>query len=119
MCIFVTAMTYYFACCRDGTFKERQAEGTHKKRAKRQSRRIGGVCVSRMYVTRTSNAVSVKYITTHTNHDLSLQQAKHLPLPKDVKDGITIKLSLGIPTDRILDGIMSYNGCNLTCIYFP
>ena len=92
-------------CCRDGASREKNAVTGDKKRAKRQSRKIDAVCVSRMYATRhRSGVVSVKYVSSHTNHDLSLTQAKFLPLPKDVKDGIAIKLSLGIPIDRILDG---------------
>lgn len=79
-----------------------------KKRAKQQSRKIDAVCILRMYATcRHSGVVSVKYVSSHTNHDLSLAQAKFLPLPKDVKDGIAIKLSLGIPIDRILDGTVT------------
>ena len=59
-----------------------------------------------MYATHQSNGtVKVKYISSHTNHDLSLAQVKFLPLPQDVKDGIAIKLNVGIPIDRILDGM--------------
>ena len=96
---------FYFACCRDGISREKTAATTTNKRAKRQSRKLNAVCISRMYVTRYSSGnVRVKYVSSHTNHDLSLAQVKFLPLPKDVKDGITIKLNIGIPIDRILDG---------------
>ena len=46
--------------------------------------------------------VSVKYVSSNTNDDLFLAQAKFPLLPKDVKDGIAIKLILRIPTDQIL-----------------
>ena len=46
----------------------------------------------------------MKYVSTHTNHDLSLAQLKFIPLPKDTKDSIAMKLNLGIPIARILDG---------------
>ena len=97
-------MRFYFACCRDGTARESVKK---KKRAKRESRKINAVCISRMYVTLQSNGiVRVEYISSHTNHDLSLSQVKFLPLPKETKDSIAIKLNLGIPIDRILDGML-------------
>ena len=104
-------MKYYFACCRDGVPREntKQSSASTKKRAKKQSRKINGVCISRIYATQVSNGtVKVKYVASHTNHDLSLAQAKFLPLPEDVKDGVAIKLNTGIPIDRILDGMYSY-----------
>ena len=104
-------MRFYFACCRDGTARESVKK---KKRAKRESRKINAVCISRMYVTLQSNGiVRVEYISSHTNHDLSLSQVKFLPLPKDTKDSIAIKLNLGIPIDRILDGMLK--ACTCTC----
>ena len=104
-------MTFYFACCRDGRVRESSTtSNSTKTRARRESRKINAVCISRMYVTRqSSGAVGVKYISSHTNHDLSLAQVKFLPLPKDTKDSIAIKLSLGIPIDRIMDGTLKYN----------
>lgn len=76
-----------------------------KKRAKRPSRKIDGICISRMYAKRCSSGrVEVRYISSHTNHNLSLEQAKFVPLPKDVKHSISLKLSQRIPIDRILDG---------------
>ena len=69
------------------------------------SRKIEAVCISRMYATlHRDETVTVKYVSTHTNHDLSLAQLKFIPLPKDTKDSIAMKLNLGIPIARILDG---------------
>ena len=48
--------------------------------------------------------MGAKYVSSHTNHDLSLAQVKFLP--KDTKDSMAIKLNLGIPTDHILDGML-------------
>ena len=100
---------FYYACCRDGAARESvTSRSSGKKRERRESRKINAVCISRMYVTLHSNElVRVKYISSHTNHDLSLAQAKFLPLPKDTKDSIAIKLNLGIPIDRILDGMLT------------
>ena len=82
-----------------------------KKRAKRQSRKMDAVCVLRMYATHCHSGVkSVKYVSSHTNHDLSLAQAKFLPLPKDVKMALpSSSCSLGISIDRILDGTVTQN----------
>jgi len=99
------ALKYYYVCCRDGVARKNCTESKGKKRAQRESRKINGVCISRMYATYASDgSVRVKYVTSHTNHDLSLEQSKFLPLPKDVKDDIAIKLNMGIPIERILDG---------------
>ena len=67
------------------------------------------MCISRMYVKCCSTgSVEVRYISSHTNHDLTLEQAKFVPLPKDVKDNISLKLNQGIPIERILDGKYMY-----------
>ena len=101
----VPVLKYYYVCCRDGVARKHCTESKGKKRAQQESRKSNGVCISRMYVTHASDeSVRVKYVSSHTNHDLSLEQSKFLPLPKDVKDGIAIKLNMGIPIERILDG---------------
>ena len=113
-------LTFYFACCRDGTARESSTtSNSTKRRAKRESRKINAVCISRMYVTlKASGTVVVNYISSHTNHDLSLAQVKFLPLPKDTKDSIAIKLTLGIPIDRIMDGTSKhYSTCTYTYVH--
>jgi hypothetical protein len=58
-----------------------------------------------MYVTEyLDGKVEVKYISAHSNHDLGNAELPHLPLPKGVKEEIAIKLSLGIPSERIMEG---------------
>ena len=46
--------------------------------------------------------VLVLYISAHTGHDMG---AKHLRLPKSTKETIALKLSEGIPTQRIIDDL--------------
>ena len=69
-----------------------------------------------MYATRHSDdTVLLKYISSHTNHDI--MEVKFLPLPKDVKEGISIKLGLGIPIERILDGTVFISFAKATYQY--
>lgn len=98
-------LKYYYACCRDGAPPKKYHLTSIKPRTKRQSRKIGDTCISRIYAKHKANGVVlVEYISSHTNHDLSLEQSKFLPLPKDVKSTIAMKLNMGIPVERILDG---------------
>ena len=63
------------------------------------------VCISRMYVTEYLDCrVEVKYISAHSSHDLGTTELPYLPLPKGVKEEVAIKLSLGIPPERIMEG---------------
>ena len=57
-------MMYYFACCRDGSCRQRKAgSSTCKVRAKRQSHKIDGICISRIYVRRFSTGrMHARYI---------------------------------------------------------
>ena len=48
--------------------------------------------------------VEVKYISAHHGHELGLCELSCLPLPPSVKESVAIKLSQGIPPERILDG---------------
>ena len=48
--------------------------------------------------------VEVTYITAHTNHDLGMKELPHLPLPDSVKKEVALKVSQGIPSERIKDG---------------
>ena len=52
-----------------------------------------------------SGQISVKYVSAHTSHDLGPQELKHLPLPESTKAEVSSKISLGIPPERILQGI--------------
>ena len=58
-----------------------------------------------MYVTEyLDGKVEAKYFSAHSNHDLGNAELPHLPLPKGVKEEITIKLSLEILPERIMEG---------------
>ena len=48
--------------------------------------------------------VSVQYITTHTNHGLSLADTKYLPLPQSIREEVGDKFARGILLERIMDG---------------
>ena len=61
-----------------------------------------------MYVTASTNGhVEVKYISAHTAHELGTSELPHLPLPKGVKEEVALKISTGIPSERIMEGIYS------------
>lgn len=49
--------------------------------------------------------VEVQYITAHTNHQLGAVELPHLPLPKSTREEVALKVSKGISSQRILEGI--------------
>ena len=63
-------------------------------------------CLARMTVIKNlaSNEVTVTYIATHTNHQLSVNENKFLPLPQSVKKEVEEKFSRGVSIERIMDG---------------
>ena len=78
---------------------------TSQARKHRGSRKVEGYCISRMMVTREkSGKVSVKYTRTHTNHTPGISEAKHLPLPLNVKQEVREKYEQNVQLDSILDG---------------
>jgi len=46
------------------------------------------------------------YVTAHTNHQPGPGEDAHLPLPKSIREEIAIKLSNGIPPERIMEGMV-------------
>lgn len=58
--------------------------------------------------------VNVKYIATHSGHDLSDKEMIHLPVPASTRQCIAQKLLNGIPIDRILDGM--YEAISITSL---
>ena len=62
-------------------------------------------CLARMTVIKnlTSNEVTVTYIATHTNHQLSINENKFVPLPSSVKQEVEEKFSRGVSIERIMD----------------
>ena len=66
-----------------------------------------------MYVTEYLDCrVEVKYISAHSSHDLGTTELPYLPLPKGVKEEVAIKLSLGIPPERIMEGKSMKSNCS-------
>ena len=63
-------------------------------------------CLARMtaieYVQ--SGRVEVDYVSTHTNHELGVQECTNLPLPKSLHKSIKEKYSQGISVERIMEG---------------
>ena len=83
-----------------------QCRLTDQKRPhQKPSRKVEACCISRMYVTEYKDGhVEVKYISAHTAHELGTCELRHLPLPRSVKEEIAIKISMGIPSERIMEG---------------
>ena len=54
-------------------------------------------------VCNSTDTVEVKYINSHTNHELKLEECKNLPLPNSVKDEIRQQHAAGISIERIMD----------------
>ena len=51
-----------------------------------------------------SGKVEVDYISTHTNHELGIQECANLPLPKSLHKSVKEKYSQGISIERIMEG---------------
>lgn len=51
-----------------------------------------------------SSKVSVKYVSTHTNHELSLGECKNLPLPCTVVEQVKRMFASGVQIEKIMDG---------------
>ena len=107
--------TYYFSCFRDGDYYGNPSERkTEKKRLNQKPlRKLNAVCLSRMYVNEYyDNHVEVDDVSAHTNHELGAKEMPYLPLPSSVKE-VAEKVNIGIPSQRILKGIMTNNECFL------
>ena len=58
-----------------------------------------------MYVTELqSGAVQVMYVSAHSNHETGEKEDAFIPLPGSSKENIAMKLSIGIPIERIMEG---------------
>lgn len=65
------------------------------------------ISISRMYVTEfTDHHIEVTHISAHTGHELGTSELQFLHLPESTKKAVSQKISLGIPTEGILDGIV-------------
>ena len=94
---------HYYTCCRDG--KYRKPRVTKASGPTRDLLELNGTCTSRIYVYEFRDGrVEFTYIAGHTGHELGVCELPHLSLPASVKDAVAMKLSLGIPADRIMKG---------------
>ena len=76
-----------------------------KRLNQRPSRKLNDTCPSRMFVNRFEDGhVEVTYISGHMGHELGVCELPYLSLSAGVKDAVAMKLSLGIPADRIMEG---------------
>ena len=100
-----------YTCCRDGNKREHTGPSkTGKTRKHQQSRRLENYCIARMIATedRSERRVEVKYISTHTNHELTVTECRHLPLPNSVRKDICQQFAAGISLERIMDSMYTY-----------
>lgn len=103
---------FYFVCCRNGKYKGNvKSRKTSKKRThQKETRKIGYTCISRMYVDEFKDGqIAVRYVSAHTGHELGPDELKHLPLPRSTKEEISVKMSMGVPAERLLKGIYKYS----------
>ena len=97
-----------YVCCRDGNKRGHTGlSKTGKTRKHRYSRKMDDYCIARMIATQTQSEgrVDIKYISTHTNHELTLTECKHLPLPNSVREDIRQQFAAGISLERIMDSM--------------
>lgn len=97
---------HYFVCCRSGKHRinKHQRKTKEVRPHQKESRKLDSTCISRLYVDEYGDGhISVTYISAHT-HELGPGELKHLPLPQSTKQEVAMKISLGVPTERILDG---------------
>ena len=108
-CIYVyigEIRTVMYTCCRDGSKRGHTGPNkSGKTRKGKHTRKLEDYCVARMIATEHLNdgRVEVKYISTHTNHDLVVSECRHLPLPNSVKEEIRQQFAAGISLERIMD----------------
>ena len=57
-----------------------------------------------MYVTEYKDHVDLTYISAHTNHDLGEKELCYLRIPDSIKEDVALKLSIGVPANRIIEG---------------
>ena len=48
--------------------------------------------------------ITATHVMGHTNHQPGPHEDMYLPLPKSIREEIAIKLSNGIPVERIMEG---------------
>lgn len=96
-------------CCREGSYRANvhtKRLSKKKRPVQKPTRKIDQHCLSGMYVDEYKDGhVEVMYITAHSGHELGPCELPKLPLPQSTKEVVALKLSQGIPAQRIIDGI--------------
>ena len=95
---------FYYVCCRDGKYTENKKPriNSGKRPNQRPTRKLNGTCISRMYVNEFLDGhVEVSYIKGHTGHELGVCE---LSIPASTRETVAMKISLGIPAERIMEG---------------
>ena len=71
----------------------------------KDTRKINNTCISRMYVDFYEDShVTVLHVMGHINYQPGPHEDMYLSLPKNIREEIAIKLSNGIPAERIMEG---------------
>ena len=69
----------------------------------KETRKLNNTCISKMYVDELKDGqITVKYVSAHTGHDLAPEELKYLPLPESTKWEVSMKINMGIPSERII-----------------
>ena len=98
---------YYYVCCCDGKYAEnkRSRITSGKRPYQRPTRKLNGTCTSRMYVNKFQDGhVELTYVKGHTGHELGVCELPHLSIPASIRETVAMKISLGIPAERIMEG---------------
>ena len=94
-------------CCRDGNKRthEERTEAS-KPRLHTKSRKLDDYCLARMIAKEhlKERKVEVKYMKTHTNHEVDIGECKYLPLPLSTKKEIEQQFATGKSLEKIMDG---------------
>ena len=87
-----------------GNLKPRK---TSERRYQKETRKLNCTCISRMYVDQLqSGKVAVCYVSAHIGHELGPQELRYLLLPKSTKEEVSMKMSMGVPAQNILQGVL-------------
>ncbi len=89
-----------------GNYRPRKTLQTRKRKGSRKLS-YDVYCLSSITATEClgTGRVVVKYVATHTNHDLTLKQLKHLPIPASVRRKVQTMLANGVQMGKVLDGM--------------
>ena len=86
---------------------------SHKKNRKQTpSRKLGAenYCLAHISTTEevSSGKVSIMYCSTHTNHEINLEECKNLPFPRSVVEQVKTMFASGVQIEKIIDGQFTF-----------